>query len=206
MNQIRRLLVALYGYGAAALIFALWAALKLSVRVRHVNRPLDFLQSHTVDCAWHDCLLPYFVSAMRYPKPYVWMNHPAWYMKGVHVFLGWMGVRKLVLGSSGYGGRRALMELVPLLVAGSSTFLNPDGPYGPAHEVRDGVLDLSRQTGMPIVAIRVVCQRAWRLRTWDRKFVPLPGSWVELVYSSPWHVTEENREEVRLMIRNHLNG
>lgn len=205
-NPVKRMLIALYGYGMAALLFALWGVLKLTVRVRHINRPPHFAQQRTIDCAWHDCLMPYFAGAMRYPKPYVWMNHPAWYMRGVHIYLGWMGVRRLVLGSSGHGGRRALQELAPLLTAGASTFLNPDGPYGPAHQVKDGVLDLALQTGAPIVAIHVRCHRAWRAPTWDRKLIPWPGSLVELVYSPPWQATAENREALRAMIQSHLNG
>ena len=200
------LLTTIYGYVVAALNLCVWAILKLSVRVRHIDQPTIFSRQPTIDCAWHHCLAPYFVGAMRYSKPYVWMNHPAWYMKGIHVFLGWMGVGTLVLGSSGHGGRRALQQLVSLLEQGSSTFLNPDGPYGPALVVKDGVLDLAQQTGLPIVAIRICCSQALRLPTWDRKLIPLPGSRVDLIYSSPWYVTAATRESVRTKIQGHLNG
>ena len=53
---------------------------------------------------------------------------------------------------------------------------------------------------------RVRCSRAWRLPTWDRKLVPLPGSRVDVEYSAPWQVTPENREAVREAIRRHLDG
>lgn len=198
--------VEIYGRLVALMMLVLWGLLKLTVRVRHVGRPADFAHRPTIDCAWHEALLPYFVGGMPYAKRYVWMNHPAWYMKGIHVFLRWMRVERLALGSSGHGGRRALEELVPLLQAGASTFLNPDGPYGPLRQVRGGVLELSQRTGLPVVAIRIRCQRAWRLPTWDRKFVPWPGSVVEFHYSPYWQVTPDNREAVRLAIRDHLGG
>jgi len=150
--------------------------------------------------------MPYFVGAMPYRKHYAWMNHPAWYMKGIHVFLKWVGVRALVLGSSGHGGRQALYALIPLLKQGASTFLNPDGPYGPPHVVKDGVLDLAEQSGLPVVAIHVKCLNGWRISTWDRKWIPKPGSLIELTYSSPWIVTPTNRELVRRRIEAHLNG
>ena len=57
----------------------------------------------------------YFVAGLPYAKPYVWMNHPAWYMKGIHLYLRLMGVRALVMGSSGHGGRRALEGVVTWL-------------------------------------------------------------------------------------------
>ena len=203
--MLKRVAIALYGLIVGGLFWLVWRLLQLTTRVRHVNAPIPSL-GPTVDCAWHECLMPYFVGAMPYRKNYAWMNHPAWYMKGIHVFLQWVGVRALVLGSSGHGGRKALQGLVPLLREGASTFLNPDGPYGPPRVVKDGVLDLAEQTGLPIVAIHVKCHTAWRVPTWDRKWLPLPGSLIELTYSAPWKVTAANRETVRRDIEQHLNA
>jgi lysophospholipid acyltransferase (LPLAT)-like uncharacterized protein len=204
--MIRNMAVSVYGHLAAAVTVALWALLKCTVQVSHVAQPHDFAKQASIDCAWHDTLLPYFVGALPYTRPYVWMNHPAWYMKGIHLFLGWMRVQRLVLGSSGNGGQAALAQLVPLLQWGASTFLNPDGPYGPAHAIKNGVLDLSERSGLPIVAIRVVCSRALHLPTWDRKLLPLPGSRITLIYSERMYVSATTREQIRKKIENHLNG
>ena len=201
-----KFLVSIYGCVAATMIAALWLLLKLSVRVSHVGRPEEFSQGAFIECSWHESLLPYFVASMPYAKPYVWMNHPAWYMKGVHFFLRWMGVRKLVLGSSGHGGKEALHQLAPMLQQGVSTFLNPDGPYGPAHVVKDGVLHLSRLSGLPVVAVRVICSRSLCFPTWDRKVLPLPGSRIRLEYSAPLYVTASTFDEARAQIATHLNG
>jgi lysophospholipid acyltransferase (LPLAT)-like uncharacterized protein len=149
---------------------------------------------------------PIFLGSRPYNKPYVWMNHPAWYMKGVHLFRLWMCVRRLVMGSSGHGGKVALNQLTTLLEHGASTFLNPDGPYGPPHIVKDGVLHLSLVSGLPIVAIRIICSRALRLPTWDRKAFPLPGSRITLEYSPPIYVTAATLERVREQISRPLNG
>ena len=203
---LKKLLVLIYGTVAVALIAGLWLVLKSTVRVAHVGRPPDYAQRAFIECSWHESLLPYFVGAMPYTKPYAWMNHPAWYMKGVHLFLGWMGVGYLVLGSSGNGGRAALNQLVPMLQQGASTFINPDGPYGPAHGVKNGVLELAQRSGLPVLAIRVTCSRALRLPTWDRKFFPLPGSRVIFEYSAPMVVSAASLEHVRAEIALHLNG
>lgn len=212
LQGLLRGLVLLYGSLMAALLVLLWGLLKLTVRVHHLHRPPDFDRRQTIDCAWHESLLPYFVAGLPYAKPYVWMNHPAWYMKGIHLYLRLMGVRALVMGSSGHGGRRALEGVVTWLqqppAAGTppSTFLNPDGPYGPAHRVKDGVLDLAQRTGAPVVALHLRCHRALRVPSWDRKFVPLPFSRLDVVYSPAWTVTANNREAVRAAIQRHLDG
>jgi lysophospholipid acyltransferase (LPLAT)-like uncharacterized protein len=199
-------LVRLYGWLAAALLGLLWGVLKLTVRVEHVGRPAGFEDGPHIACAWHEALLPYFVAAMPYPRPHVWMNHPLWYMRGIHVFLGWMRVRKLVLGSSGHGGMAALAALAPEVRKGLPTFLNPDGPHGPARQVKDGVLLLSESTGAPVVALRIECSSALRLPSWDRKLVPLPLSRVTVTYGAPLVVTPASREACREAIARHLEG
>ncbi len=188
----------------ACLLFLLWAVLKLTVRVRHIGRPADDERSVSIECAWHDALLPYFLARMPYRKPYAWMNHPAWYMKPIHIFLRWMGVRSLVLGSSGHGGRAALAALVPYLQSGAATFLTPDGPYGPAHVVKDGVLDLSIAAGAPVVALRCACSWALRLPTWDRKLVPVPFSRIDVFYAPQRRVEAAERETARAIIARDL--
>jgi lysophospholipid acyltransferase (LPLAT)-like uncharacterized protein len=205
-SSIKTFLVLIYGYAAAAMIAGLWLLFKFTVRISHVGRPADFIQRPFIECTWHESLLPYFVGAMPYTKPYVWMNHHAWYMKGVHLFLTWMGVRQLVLGSSGHGGEEALNQMAPLLQHGVSTFMNPDGPYGPPLVVKNGVLHLSKFSGLPVVAIRVICSRAHRLPTLERKVLPLPGSRITLAYSSHMHVTAATLEQVREQFALHLNG
>jgi lysophospholipid acyltransferase (LPLAT)-like uncharacterized protein len=197
-----RPLLAVFGWWAGALLLGVWAVLRLTVRVRHEGRPT----TQSIQCAWHEGLLPYFVACLPYREPEVWLNHPLWVMKPIHVFLRWMGVGQLVLGSSGHGGRRALDELAPLVASGASTFLNPDGPAGPAHVVKDGVLDLGLKTGVPVVALRLQCSAAWRLPTWDRKLVPWPGSTIEVRYSPPRTVTEANRDEVRATLKAFMDG
>jgi len=203
---VLRPLVAVFGFLCAALLFCTWGLLRATLRVRHLGRPAALAGRPAIECAWHEALLPYFAVAMPYQKPHAWLNHPAWYMRGVHLFLGWMGVAPIVLGSSGHGGRQALEALVPLLAGGASTFLNPDGPHGPAREVKDGVLELSLRTGLPVVALHIRCRRALRLPTWERKVLPLPGSQVEVIYSQPLVVTERNREEARAALKRHLDG
>jgi len=199
-------LVRLYGWLGAVVLGLLWGVLRLTVRVEHVGRPPGFDSGPHVECAWHETLLPYFVAAMPYPRAYVWMNHPLWTMRPVHLFLRWMRVRKLVLGSSGHGGKAALAALIPEVRRGLPTFLNPDGPRGPAKKVRDGVLLLSEGAGAPVVALRIECSRALRLPTWDGKLMPLPLSRVTVTYGEPLLVTGGNREECRQAIARHLDG
>ena len=198
--------VRLYGWLTGALLAVLWALLKLTVRVEHVGRPPLLDAGPHVACAWHEAPIPYFVAAMPYRSAQVWMNHPPLVHEGRPRVPAWMGVRRLVLGSSGHGGKVALAALVPELRAGLGTFLNPDGPHGPPRTVKDGVLELSERTGAPVVPLRIACSRAVRLPTWDGKLVPLPGSRLTVTYGEPLVVTPETREACRAAIARHLGA
>jgi lysophospholipid acyltransferase (LPLAT)-like uncharacterized protein len=48
-----------------------------------------------------------------------------------------------------------------------------------------GALFLARNAGMPLVAMRVEVSRAWRLKTWDRFFIPKPFSTIHLHTQAP---------------------
>lgn len=173
----------LYGYGMGALALALLLALRALVRVEWhgIERATG---AGRILCAWHEHVLLYF--AVRPPLTHqVWINHPFWYMRPVHVVMGWIGVERIILGSSGAGGRKAVDELVPALAAGASTAMFPDGPAGPARVLKRGVLHLAVQTGLPVVPVRFEPTRAVRLPGWDGKHLPLPFSTVRVVCGAP---------------------
>lgn len=85
-----------------------------------------------------------------------------------------------VRGSGEEHGSRAFVALCRAVEEGRSAGLAVDGPKGPFGVVRDGVIQLARRTGAPIVPLRATARRALVLGTWDRTVVPLPGGIVRL--------------------------
>ena len=90
-----------------------------------------------------------------------------------------------VRGATGERGGRALVELRRVLEAGAAVGIAVDGPTGPYGEIRDGVAHLARLTGRPVVPLAAAPACAWRLRTWDRTVVPVPGSRVLMRVGTP---------------------
>lgn len=133
------------------------------------------------------------------------MQHPAAYMKPVHLALRLMGVRVL-LGSGGEEGQKAAATLVRLLRQGWSTAISPDGPSGPAHVLKKGVLHIARESEVPVVPVRFQVRPAVRLRSWDRKPVPLPFARIRVVFGEPITVTEENFEEAAQLLAQGMSG
>ena len=86
-----------------------------------------------------------------------------------------------VRGSSNRGGKAAFRELAKLSKESINLGFTPDGPKGPRHIVKEGVVQLARISGRPIVPIAFVCSSGHRFQSWDRFLLPYP--WGKAVYS-----------------------
>jgi lysophospholipid acyltransferase (LPLAT)-like uncharacterized protein len=79
-----------------------------------------------------------------------------------------------VRGSSSRGGRGAFRELLQLSREPFDLVFTPDGPKGPRHTVKEGVLQLARLSGRPVIPMAFACSRGHRLPSWDRFLFPFP--------------------------------
>ena len=81
-----------------------------------------------------------------------------------------------VRGSSTRGGASALRALIKLGRSGRDVAVTPDGPKGPRHVAKLGVIQLAKATGLPIVPLAFACSKKNCLRagivTWSRTRVP----------------------------------
>jgi lysophospholipid acyltransferase (LPLAT)-like uncharacterized protein len=117
----------------------------------------------------------------------------------MHVVVRLVGV-KVVLGSTGFGGREAANEIVEYLKRGYSTVVFPDAPRGPPCVLKAGVLHMSLKSGVPIAPVRFRASRYMELKGWDRKRVPYPFSSIRVEFKSPIQVTQKNFEAARLYL------
>ena len=94
-------------------------------------------------------------------------------------FFNSVGLRA-VRGSSSRGGREAVSTLVAVLRAGHDAGITPDGPRGPIYVCKPGAVVVARRAGVPILLIGMNYESAWRLRSWDKFYLPRPFSRVHL--------------------------
>jgi lysophospholipid acyltransferase (LPLAT)-like uncharacterized protein len=89
-----------------------------------------------------------------------------------------------VRGSSTRGGAGALRALIKLGRSGRDVVVTPDGPKGPRHVVKLGVIQLAKATGLPIVPLAFACSKKNSLRvgtgTWSRILSPGACSSMEI--------------------------
>lgn len=91
-------------------------------------------------------------------------------------------------GSSTRGGPQALREALRAARGGGALAITPDGPKGPAREVKAGVIDLARAAQVPVLPCSLAAHPCRRLRSWDRFEVPLPFGRVVIAYGEPLRV------------------
>lgn len=83
---------------------------------------------------------------------------------------------KAARGSSSRQGARALRQLYEAIEEGSDVAVTPDGPRGPMYEMHPGVVSLACNTRSPLVPVGIKFSSAWRLKSWDRFYIPKPFS------------------------------
>jgi lysophospholipid acyltransferase (LPLAT)-like uncharacterized protein len=89
-------------------------------------------------------------------------------------------------GSSSRGGAAAIRGMLAALQAGLDIGISPDGPKGPAREIKGAILHLAQTTGSPIVPItNSVSRRLEFSKSWDAFQVPLPFSRVVVRHGPP---------------------
>lgn len=133
-------------------------------------------------CIWHDAIL-----GMIFSRPHERMaGLVSLHTDGAYIadIMEIFRVRP-IRGSSGRRGAGAMREM---LAAAQDWHIAiaTDGPRGPRHEVKDGILYLASQSGRPIVPTAFVASRGWRPRgRWTDMLVPLPFATSWIVGSRP---------------------
>ncbi|MFN0206226.1 MAG: lysophospholipid acyltransferase family protein [Planctomycetota bacterium] len=93
-----------------------------------------------------------------------------------------------VVGSITRGGALALRGLLTNAKKGADLCVPPDGPKGPIHKAKKGVLYLASRSGLPVIPAGIAASSAWRLRSWDRMLIPKPFSKVIIYVGEAMHV------------------
>jgi len=112
---------------------------------------------------------------------------------------------RVVRGSTGTGGARALVELIRRVerepeVAGAC--LAVDGSRGPRGVVQAGVVTLAQKTGGLLMPAAASASSAWIYRrSWDRTAIPKPGATIHVVFGEaievPRRLGEREAESIR---------
>jgi lysophospholipid acyltransferase (LPLAT)-like uncharacterized protein len=111
-------------------------------------------------------------------------------------------------GSSSRGGSSALRTALRQLGDGGIVALLVDGPRGPAHVAKSGVISAARMAGVPVLPAAFAARPCHRFGSWDRMLLPLPFARVLVHYDEPLPVprdaSDEQIEALRSALDQHL--
>ncbi|MBN1999352.1 lysophospholipid acyltransferase family protein [candidate division KSB1 bacterium] len=115
-----------------------------------------------------------------------------------------------VRGSSTRGGSKAVRQMVRQLKNGDTCVILPDGPKGPRHKVKMGVVMIAQLAGADIIPLTFSAAKPISLKSWDRFTFWWPFSKLCMVYGKPIRIPrrmeEGQMEEYRRLIENSLNN
>jgi lysophospholipid acyltransferase (LPLAT)-like uncharacterized protein len=130
---------------------------------------------------------------------------------GEHIaaVLSKLGFGESPRGSSSRGGAEALRGAVRALQSGEIVAVLVDGPRGPAHVAKAGIVAAARLARVPILPVRIEVRPSLRFASWDRMHLPLPFARLVLDYSAPLAIardaTESEAEAARLELEARLS-
>lgn len=88
-------------------------------------------------------------------------------------------------GDSSMASARQLARMVRRIRQGQDAYVTPDGPDGPAYQVKPGVVYLAQKTGAVLLPAGAYTRTGHRLNRWDRYVVPRPFSRIAVVIGEP---------------------
>jgi len=105
-----------------------------------------------------------------------------------------------VRGSSSRGGTEARQGLEDAMSRGISAAFTVDGPRGPRHKCKPGILKTAANTGAAILPVAAVAENPWvAMKAWDQTKIPRPFSTIAYqfgpIFELPEDLNESNFDE-----------
>lgn len=171
-------------------------------RIKVLNyEPLEKLEGGKVLCGWHGRSM---IASIFFRRCGFWVIISKSKDGDIqtHVFqnLGF----KVIRGSTGRGGERALIESIRELRKGETMAITPDGPRGPSKVVQGGIMLMAKKAGAWLVPCGVSAKPRFLAKSWDRYMVPYPFAKCIMNFGQPMAVpadaSDEEVEEIRLKL------
>lgn len=101
----------------------------------------------------------------------------------------------LVRGGTGRGAVQGSLQMLKAAEAGQNLVFFVDGPRGPLHEVKSGVIRVAELTGLPIVPFVCSARTYWKFWGWDKFMGTHVGGEEVFIYGDPIYVERENPDD-----------
>lgn len=109
-------------------------------------------------------------------------------------------------GTRKKGGVRATMEMIEQINKGQNVAIMVDGPTGPYHEIKNGVIKVAKHSGGAIIPMLWYSpdKTLLSLPTWDKFRIPFGFTKIINLYGEPIYVPEDSTPEDDKRIKEQL--
>ncbi|MFA7074246.1 MAG: lipopolysaccharide heptosyltransferase II [Endomicrobiaceae bacterium] len=174
-----------------------------TLRIR-VIKFVDYINDQYVYSFWHgEQFVPFYVNRNMNVVIMSSMSKDGEIQSGILEKFGYIAVR----GSSSKGAEKALVETLRYAKKGYKVAFAVDGPKGPLHKVKPGILFISQRLGIPLVPLCGIAKNVKILeKAWDKYKIPLPFSKALIIYGKPIKIEpSDNLEEKAAVVEQELN-
>ena len=174
-----------------------------TLRIRIINL-VDYINDQYVYAFWHgEQFVPFYVNKKMNVVIMSSMSKDGEIQSGILENFGYIAVR----GSSSRGAEKALVETLRYAKKGYKVAFAVDGPKGPLHKVKPGILFISQRLGIPLVPLCGFAKNVKVLdRAWDKYKIPIPFSKAIIIYGNPIKIEpSDNLDEKAIVVEQELN-
>ncbi|MGZ0656603.1 lysophospholipid acyltransferase family protein [Coraliomargarita sp. W4R53] len=113
-----------------------------------------------------------------------------------------------IRGSRYKRATQAVRDLIAAQRNGHDVALTPDGSRGPLYDMKSGAVTIALKTGAPIVLLSFNFSGAWRLKSWDRFYIPHPFSKIEVRMDDvgPCAALSEDAKEASALLKPRMDA
>lgn len=113
-----------------------------------------------------------------------------------------------IRGSRSKRATQSVREMIAVQKEGFDVGVTPDGSRGPMYDMKAGAVAVSMKTGAPIILLSLNFNGAWRLKSWDRFFIPYPFSRIEVRMDAVGQCSDlsEDSKEAAAILKGRLDA
>ena len=169
---------------ALPVLSAIWRSCRL--RIEGWPHFFEATRGPCILCLWHNQLLlmPHFLRRIAPHQPYcALISHSR---DGNLLRLAGQSLDNVTFLSVPHDRKaHVLRSAVEAIKSGKILLVTPDGPKGPAHQIKPGLLATAALSGACILPLHWSAKRTWHLPTWDRMALPALFTEVTLHFGEP---------------------
>ncbi|MBF0269750.1 MAG: lysophospholipid acyltransferase family protein [Alphaproteobacteria bacterium] len=179
---------------------ACWLAANY-IRLIHATQKVTTENIHIPEAFWSQGKP--FIMAFWHGRilmmPYIWPKKHSFHMLASQHRDGLLISRTVahlgidsINGSTTRGAGPAVRAIIKKIKEGGCVGITPDGPKGPRMRCSDGVINIARLSGVPILPVTYSAAPSRFMNTWDRFLLPRPfGKGIVFVWGEPVEVPRD---------------